>query len=401
MSGTTTPVDASSITTYVDSAGIHAPAYSDILTWLQTQYQGIYGTDAVLTNDTQDGQWLGILASVINDCNNSCVAAYNNFSPQTAQGAGLSSIVKINGLTRNAPTNSTVSVTIGGTVESTINNGIITDSNQNQWTLPAQVVIPSGGTIVVTATCTTPGAITAIAQTFGIANPQQGWQSAVSANPAVPGQPVESDGALRIRQTASTVDDQETVLAGLSGNLLQLAGVTRLNIVENDTSSTNSDGVPANSIAVVIEGGNTADIGNVIIHDKSPGCGTYGSISYTETDDFGNNQTVYFSNPTEVTITVVVNLLASTIPGGGYTTTIGAQIQAAIAAYIIALPIGGDVYFNRLMLPAMLNGGLGSSTYAIESILIARSGSPAAADVTIAYNEAATCTTSNVTINAS
>jgi uncharacterized phage protein gp47/JayE len=392
---------ATSIVCYVDSAGIHAPAYSDVLTYFLTQYQAIYGTDVYLGNDTQDYQFLAILATAVNDCNSACIAAYNNFSPATAQGAGLSSVVKINGLTRNTPSNSTIPVAIAGTVESSIYSGIITDSNNYQWSLPALVVIPGSGSITVTATCLTPGAITAAPQTFEIANPQQGWQSAIAATAAIPGNAVELDGALRIRQGQSVAQPSETQIQGLQGALLAINSGGRLSIVENDTSGT-VGGVPANSIAVVIEGGNALTIAQTIQLYKDPGCGTFGTISQVVLDAFGNNQTIEYSAPTEVTITVAIVVLASTIPGGGYTTVIGGQIAAAVAAYISALPIGGDVYLNRLMLPANLNGGTGASTYDVGSIQISRTGTGglAASNIVIAYNEAATCAVANITVTA-
>jgi hypothetical protein len=55
----------------VTSAGISAPAYSDILLSLQASFRAIYGSDAYLEADSQDGQFLAIMAQAINDCNQS------------------------------------------------------------------------------------------------------------------------------------------------------------------------------------------------------------------------------------------------------------------------------------------------------------------------------------------
>jgi uncharacterized phage protein gp47/JayE len=388
----------------ITSAGISAPTYADIFSYLQTQYQGIYGADVILTSDTQDGQWLAVIASVINDCNAATIAAYNNMSPATAQGTGLSSVVKINGLTREVPTNSVVPVQISGAYLTPITNGIIADENGYNWALPASVQIPVSGEITVTATCQSAGAINAIPQTFTITNPQRGWQSAISAVAATPGAPVELDGALRIRQSESTTPAQLTITDSIKQALLALPGVGRLNIIDNSTSSANSAGVPANSLAVVIEGGTSAAIGNILRLNKSFGASTYGNIEVPYTDAFGNSQNVYYSAPSEITVTVAVALLASTVPGGGYTVAIGAKIQAAIAAYITALPIGQPIYVNRLMLPAMLNGtDSDANTYDIISIEISITGSGglAANNIILAYNQAPTCIAADVTITPS
>src|SRR5271170_2946754 len=100
MSGTTSPTAA-----YVDATGVHAPAFVDIQNYLIASYQAIYGADIVVDNSTQDGQLIGILALAIADTNAACIAVYNSFSPSTAQGVGLSSMVKINGMQRELPSN--------------------------------------------------------------------------------------------------------------------------------------------------------------------------------------------------------------------------------------------------------------------------------------------------------
>src|SRR5690348_1507892 len=139
----------------ISSTGISAPSYADILSFLQSKYQGIYGADVYLGSDSQDGQFLAVIAQAINDANSAAIAIYNSFSPATAQGAALSSNVKINGLARNVASYSTVDLLITGQAGTTITNGVVTDAANNRWSLPASVVIPSGGQVTVTATCQT------------------------------------------------------------------------------------------------------------------------------------------------------------------------------------------------------------------------------------------------------
>ena len=92
----------------IDANGVSAPSFADILSYLQAQYRAIFGDDVYLGNDSQDGQFLGIVAKAIHDSNSALVAAYNSFSPATGQGNGLSNNVKINGLARLVASNSTV-----------------------------------------------------------------------------------------------------------------------------------------------------------------------------------------------------------------------------------------------------------------------------------------------------
>ncbi len=132
---------------FITAAGITSPDYSDILAELQDGYYSIYGSDAVLTSDSQDGQLLAIFAQAIYDAGQSVIAAYNSFSPANAQGAGLSSIVKINGISRKVPSNSQCVVTVIGQAGAQITNGVVGDNLNlgTQWALPALVTIPPRG----------------------------------------------------------------------------------------------------------------------------------------------------------------------------------------------------------------------------------------------------------------
>src|SRR5690348_1001697 len=136
---------------YIDATGIHAPPFDTILTYLQGQVQNIFGTDIYITNDSQDGQLLGLFATAIYDTNSMAIATYNSFSPATALGVGLSSVVKINGISRELPTNSTVDVVISGVAGTQIFNGQVGDVNGQSWALPPTVTIPNTGAITVTA----------------------------------------------------------------------------------------------------------------------------------------------------------------------------------------------------------------------------------------------------------
>src|ERR1700677_3981529 len=98
----------------ISANGISIPSYETCLAYYTSVMQIIYGADIYLGNDSQDGQMVGILALVLSDANGMAGATYNAYSPATAQGAGLSSVVKINGLTRELPPNSSVEVTVVG-----------------------------------------------------------------------------------------------------------------------------------------------------------------------------------------------------------------------------------------------------------------------------------------------
>ncbi|MDR6182063.1 baseplate J/gp47 family protein [Asaia bogorensis] len=384
----------------VSAQGISAPDYETIFARLAALYQGIFGSDVVLDNSTQDGQWIGIIAQAINASNASMIAAFNSFSPATAQGVGLSSVVKINGLTRSVPSFSTCDVIITGTVGKTISGGSVRDTIFGYtWSLPTVVVIPSSGSVTATATCTTVGAISLGPGTLTVINtPTLGWSNVTNVSSSAPGSPTQSDASLRVQQASSTMLPSQTVMDGLLGALLALPGVSVAEGYENDTLKTDSNGIPANSIAVVVEGGDASAIATIIANKKTMGTPTYGTTTETITDSAGISRTINFFRPASYPIAVQVNLTALS----GYTDAIGSMIAAQISAYIEAQTAGSTIYTTRLYAQASLPDGTGGLTYDLSSIqMAANGGAMSTNNVVVPFNALPSCPTSSVNIVAS
>lgn len=385
----------------VTSTGISAPSFATILAGVQALFQNVYGSDIYLGNDSQDGQFCGLLANAINDCNNALISTYNSFSPASAQGTGLSSVVKINGLQRKTQTNSTVPVVLTGSVGYEITNGQISDANSTYtWNLPASVIFPSSGTITVTATCTTAGAITAAAGTLTkIQTPTSGWTSVTNSVAATPGSATEDDSTLRARQAVSTAIPAQSIAQALEGALLNLSGVTDGYVYENDTSATDANSVPAGAINAVLVGGDAQTIANTIFKYKSPGTPTSGNTTETVYDTNGAAKSVLFSAAVTATIDIAVTIKA----GSGYVSSTGTLIQDAVAAYVNALKTSPAtiVSWGRALAAAVnLNGNVLASTYDVTALTLAKNGGAAqASDITLAFDETAYCDASvNVTL---
>ena len=50
---------------FIDATGYNCADYPTFLTWVQGQYQAIYGSDVYLGADSMDGQWTAILAQAL------------------------------------------------------------------------------------------------------------------------------------------------------------------------------------------------------------------------------------------------------------------------------------------------------------------------------------------------
>lgn len=378
---------------YIDSTGYHYADYPTFLQFIQDQYRAIYGADVYLGADSMDGQWTAILAQMFYDTASLGAATYNSFSPSTAAGVGLSRVVKINGLRRNIPTNSTVVLTIVGIAGTVITNGIAVDTLQQQWLLPSTVTIPPGGSIDVTATAQEEGAINALASTVTtIFTPTLGWQTVTNASTASPGAPVETDAALRIRQSVSQALPAQTVIQATTAALANLAGVTAVKPYENSTDSTDSNGLTAHSVCFVVEGGDITEITNTIGLYKTPGTNTFAtgtnSQSETYTDPAGLSVPIKFYNPAiPATIGVELTIKALT----GWDTSFETPIAAAVAALIESFGIGSTVVYTQIYV-AGYNAAPILGTYYVQTVRINKNaGAFAAANIILAFNEIPVC----------
>ena len=383
---------AAALTPYIDDTGLHVPEYNDIKATLESAWQGIYGEDIYLEPDSQDGQLIAIFALALLDTFQAFEQVYQGFSPSTATGETLSRVVKINGIRRQAGSYSTADVTITGTAGTTITNGIVEDVAGQKWNLPASVVIPSGGQIVVTATAQDEGEITAQAgQISKIATPTRGWQTVTNAAAATVGAATETDSALRQRQAYSVALPSSTILEGTLGAVLSVEGVSKATIYENDTNSTDANGIPAHSISVVAQGGDATEIATAIWLKKTPGCGTYGTTSEVITDSNGITTTINFYRPTISTIEATVTIA----PEAGYVAATAQAIKQAVADYVNGLAIGADVSIARTTAAAIMAG----PAYDVSSVVMGKNGgAQSASNVAIPFNGLATCDPDDVTV---
>lgn len=373
---------------YIDSTGYHFSDYPAFLAWLQNEYRAIYGADIYLEADSQDGQFLAVMAKAFYDTAALGASVYNSFSPVTAQGVGLSRNVRINGLTRRLPTFSTVTLTLVGQAGTIITGGIATDALQQKWDIPT-TTIPGGGTITVVATAQVAGAVTAAPATITtIFTPTRGWQTVNNVGAAVPGVPVETDAELRLRQAASTANPSLTVLDGTVGGVANLTGVTKVKGYENDTGITDGNGIPAHSISIVVQGGVSQDIADTIGVHKTPGTGTFGDTTVLTYDAHGMPLNISFERAVTATVQAEITISA----GVGWSSDFVALIQNAVAAVINAVPIGDDVLITKLYAPAYLIGTAAGQTFDIALLEIGKNGGAVGpTNVTMDWDENPVC----------
>ena len=382
----------STLSCSVTSTGITAPTYSDILSTLQSAYFSIFGSDAYLGNDSQDGQLLAIFAAAINDNNAATIAAYNSYSPTYAQGIGLSSQVKINGIRRLVATNSTAPVLITGQAGTIINNGLIQDTNSNQWSIPSPITIPYGGSLTVLATAVNVGATYAPTGTITtIISATAGWQSVTNTADATPGNPIETDAQLRQRQALSTAYAALSTNPALSSAIANISGVTHSVIYENTTDSADSNGLPGHSICVVVVGGDPNVVAQIIADKKSEGVDTYGTTTITGVSNGNTTISINFFEAIAQNLTLDILITAK----AGYNTVVAANLQQKAVDFISTLSIGDTIEYSQLI------AALVGPTYKLESVSISiNGGSPVVnTDVAIPFNGIPSLPLASVTVS--
>ena len=386
---------------YVDRDGFHLPDYATTLSALQARVREIFGEDLYLEPDSQEGQLVAIFALAQQDAYHLAAAVYNAFSPQTAQGAGLSRMVVVNGIRRQASGYSTVSVVCVGAAGTVIRNGLVEDKAGQKWRLPPFVTIPETGDVQVTATAEDIGSIrAAVGEVDRIATPCRGWQSVSNPQAAVPGAAVETDAALRARQSVSTALPSRTVFEGTLGAVGNVDGVIRWRGYENDSGQTDARGLPPHSICIVAEGGDTAAIAEAIALKKTPGCYTFGDVEVLTRDTKGLPNAIRFYRPRVVRIRVRLTLT----PLPGYLSTTGQTIKKNLADHINGLRIGDDVLASRLLSPINAADIPGRRTFDVARLELCSGDAPDASaswsqgNVAIPFNGAAGCVVSDIAL---
>lgn len=337
-----------------DDNGVTVPTKSQIFQYLVNLKKEIYGQDIIIQEGTPEYAEIDFMADHFTEVNNSLKTLYDAMSPQTASSVMLDNIIALSGIVRIAEIRSTADVLISGTGGLTILNGVVKDVNDNLWDLPASVTIGAGGTVTVTVTAQTSGAISALPSTIIIIQTETvGWDSVTNSSPASIGSSVEADSQLRTRRTLSTGISAITPVDSLTAHLLQIENVSDVLIFENDTvspftlkgGSSPGDDIPAHSIAPVVEGGDQDEIAEAIRLKKTLGCGTFGDTSIILTDVIGQESTYNFERPANESIYVAITIVTT----GNYADTTDDLINQALVDIINDSNIAVDITVGSLL----------------------------------------------------
>lgn len=295
----------------IDSQGIHTEDFTEIVSDITSSYQQIYGTDINTDSDTPDGQRINIEAQAKSDILDFAKQVYNSFDVDAVTGVAQDRLYKLNNIYRQNSGYSfcNVDITVSGPVNldgldgnATDPDGTgftVSDINSNNWILLNSVALTGAGTYTLAFRAQNEGEILASPNTINTLVTVLPAITGVNntASQYITGNNAESDANFRIRRNKSTAISGKGFYDSLIGDLLSVPLVTQAMVYENDTGSTDADGIPPYSIWCIVQGGTDANIGKVIYANKSFGCNMKGSTTVNVERADGTYFTAKFDRP--------------------------------------------------------------------------------------------------------
>lgn len=294
------------------STGLTIATQSELQESAQTAFKTIYGPNINIGPETPDGQIINIPIQAALDLEELLMTTYNTFDPDNAIGTILDQRVALNGIQRQAGTFTVTNITLVlsqsvnlyGLDQTTQSVFTVADNAGNQYQLQTTQLGVGPGTVVYAFQAAIPGAITPVPNSITV--PVTIVLGVTSINNPTTyttlGVNEESDAALKIRRQISVSLPSQGYFQGLEAALENINGVTYAYVEENNTGTTNGDGVPGHSIWVIVAGsGAASSIAQAIYTKRNAGCGMYapsGASSYTITQVDGSLFTVYWSDVT-------------------------------------------------------------------------------------------------------
>lgn len=228
-----------------------------------------------------------------------------------------------------------------------------------------------------------------------ISVPISGWDDVWNPTAAVTGRYTETDPELRERFRNSKFVQSANIIEALVDALVNVAGVTDCIVYENDTDTTDAQGVPRKSFMPLVLGGLPSDIGNAIWQNKPTGILSYGDTTVQIVDSQGLSHPVSFMRPTNVPVYIKMTIVSDgsgTLPGDAV-----ALIRQNLLDYFDTNnKIGDDVIYSRLYTPINQVPG-----HMVQSLTIGTAPNPVGvANITVDFDEVAFINAAQIDITA-
>lgn len=273
-----------------------------------------------LDPSTPDGLKMASDAEIFALTDETVMQAYNSKDPNKATRYDLDVLCALTGTTRSNGSGSSVQLTLTGVSGTAVPGGTRIDSaiTGTRWATDQTVTILAG-TASVQATCTVLGPTQADANTITrMVDVVGGLTGVTNPDPATMGTTAQLDDSLRVRRASAVGRPGNNQVDSLKGELYAVEGVRLVEVYENDTgvdtvSDDNPHGLPARSVAIIVDGGQVSDIAMAIYLKKNPGtpqyqAGTPVSYEVTSPQYPSTKKVIKYSTPEYVDIVLVATI---------------------------------------------------------------------------------------------
>ena len=386
---------------YISGNGVQIPTYAERLEALASAYRNIFGSNVNLEVSSPDYQLLSVFARALDDLTQIILVDFASRNPQYASGVGLDLLLPLHGLVRGGATYSTVPLTLTGTPNAVLPEApqVLDDTGYLWACQTAGIQLNENGTALVSAVCTTPGAVSAPAGTVRhLVSPVSGLTSAVNALPATPGTEAETDASCRNRLRAAASAPALGTLDAIRNGVLSVPGVSDCAVLENATDTADDRGIPAHSICVLFQGGNANQVAQTVFDKKAPGIGTYGALALTVTDHWGGEHTVNVQRITNAAVALTLELT----PLSGYdASTVPAAIRSALAAFSSSFSAGQPLVLSSLYPVIYSAVSSAAPLFSIRMLTATFAGTTTSDTVNVAWNQKVLIRANQITITES
>ena len=297
---------------YIGINGIVTQDLNSIIAELENDFKSIYGENINLESNSSDGQWLNILAQQKIDALDFQVQLYNNLDVDSVVGLPQQVLYKLNGLSIKDFTYSWVYVNVtvsqnvslsglDGDIANTDGTGYtVTDMNGNNWILAESVsLVQNDEPYLLLFRAQELGQITALANTITNMSTIVAGVTEVNnpANNFITGQTGETAAEFRTRRNRSLQAPSQGFKESIEGQLLALNDVSDAKVYDY------KDNASIDGVQVIVQGGTSNEIGNIIYNNLPPGINTQGAYEATITVN-NRNKVLNYDKPNPIPILV-------------------------------------------------------------------------------------------------
>lgn len=390
--------------------------------WFEEERERYLAIDPLWNFDPSvpDGLKHAIDAEVWANLSEMAHAAYNAKDLDNAVGNAIDILANFFNLPREEGSQSTAVIQVTGILNTVIPAGsvVISSVDGSRWTTDTTLTIVDTPDLTIGVTAEQLGAISASVNTLTVIGSSiPGWQTVTNPAAAILGTYPEEDNDFKRRINNLPTTFGANQIDSLQANIARVPGVTRVIIYENDTDSTDSNDIEANSIAIFVQGGLPADIALQVARFKSPGYGQ----NRTNTDigtpivvntntPKGRNFSAVIFRPIEVDVFIEVDITEV----GDLPSNIIDQVREYIIDFVVfnlfrgevvtgffrgRFDISNDIPPASLYIPVNKLLGLLGDSYVTEIRVGSTSSNESTNSLVLDFNELAVFDAANIAVN--